>query len=82
MRSNIELTNDEIENCPDQSWLHGKYPAIEAEINTQLPYVSIGDYFWQGDEADTVISEIHLIWIRDGNISVPDAISRYSNLYL
>lgn len=65
----------------DTSWLHGKYPDINAEINTRLPYVSIDDYFWQGEEADSVIDDIHSIWIND-DLTVEDAIKRYANNYL
>ncbi len=65
----------------NSSWLHGKYPEINAEINTSLPYVAIDEYFWQGEEADNVINEIHTIWINN-DISVQDAITQYSNYYL
>lgn len=43
------------------SWLSGKLSA-EIEINTSLPYVSIYDYFAQGEEADQVINEINYIY--------------------
>lgn len=63
------------------SWLSGKYPAINAEINTLLPYVSIGDYFWQGDEADSVINDINVIYNAE-DITVEQAISKYAGYYL
>lgn len=66
---------------PDTSWLAGKYPEINAEINTRLPYVAIGDYFWQGQEADEVIEEIHSIWLND-DCTQEQAIQKYSNSYL
>jgi hypothetical protein len=65
----------------NESWLHGKYAEINAEINTSLPFVSIDEYFFQGEEANTVIQEIHNIWIN-GNLTVPEAITQYSNYYL
>ena len=43
------------------SWLHGKLSET-IEINTKLPFVCIGDYYWQGDEADKVINEINVIY--------------------
>ena len=45
--------------CP--SWLNGKLSET-IEINTSLPYVSIDDFFVQGDEADKVIDEINYIY--------------------
>ena len=65
----------------NETWLSGKYPEINAEINTSLPYVAIGDYFWQGEEASEVIAEIHQIWVSN-DCSVQDAIIRYSSAYL
>ncbi len=59
------------------SWLASKYPAINAEINTSLPYVSIGEYFWQGEEADSVINEINVIYNSE-EITVEQAISKYA----
>lgn len=63
------------------SWLHGKYPAINAEINTSLPYVSIRDWFFQGEEADNVINEIHQIWVNS-NCTQEEAIKKWDNRYL
>lgn len=65
----------------NETWLHGKYPAINSEINTSIPYVAIYDYFAQGDDADKVISEIHQIWIND-NCTVEEAIQKWSSFYL
>lgn len=45
--------------CP--SWLNGKL-SENIEINTSLPYVAIYDYFVQGEDADTVINEINIIY--------------------
>jgi hypothetical protein len=77
------------EYIPDQSWLHGKYKFnrdTSAEINTKLPYVAIETYensfFWQGEEADQVLTEIHNIWISDGRRTTTSAIKKYINLYL
>lgn len=43
------------------SWLHGKH-SESVDINTKLPYVHIGECFWQGDEALQVIDEINFIY--------------------
>ena len=43
------------------SWLHGKH-SEDIDINTKLPYVHIGEYFWQGDEAEIIIDEINYIY--------------------
>ncbi len=59
------------------SWLSGKYEDVNAEINVSYSTVAIGDYFWQGAEADAVISDIHDIWVN-GNITVPEAITQFS----
>jgi hypothetical protein len=65
---------------PDTSWLHGKYSVLNAEINTSIPYVAIEEYFWQGEEANNVINEIHAIWLQGGFIE--EAIQKYASLYL
>lgn len=66
---------------PDQSWLHGVYPEINAEINTKLPYLSIDDFFCQGEDADNIINEIHQIWLKD-ECTQTEAISKWANSYL
>ena len=43
------------------SWIHGKH-SEDVDINTRMPFVHIGEYFWQGDEADVVIAEIFNIY--------------------
>lgn len=63
------------------SWLSGKYPEINAEINTNLPYVSIGGHFWQGEEADSVIDDIFTIW-EANDLTVQQAIQKYETAYL
>lgn len=77
MKFAISATSMEL----NTSWVHGKYPNINAEINTHLPYVSIGDYFFQGDEADNVINAIHAIWTAK-DCTVEAAILEYQSLYL
>lgn len=62
------------------SWLNGKH-GPDIEINTSLPYVAIGEYFWQGEEADKVINEINIIYNKE-NLTVLEAIKKYTNLYL
>lgn len=73
---------------PDQSWLAGKYSwktgdgnTEEAEINTKLPYVAIGDYFVQGEEADNTIDQIHQIWLKD-DCTPEEAIRKWASFYL
>jgi hypothetical protein len=43
------------------SWLHGKH-SDSVEINTKLPYVAIGSFYAQGDEAQVTIDEINFIY--------------------
>jgi hypothetical protein len=43
------------------SWLHGKH-SEDIEINTSLPFVSMYEYFWQGEEANIIILEINHIY--------------------
>lgn len=69
---------------PDQSWLHGSGTTSAGsayDINTKLTYVAIGDYFWQGEEADNIISEIHQIWLTS-DMTTEEAVSQYENMYL
>lgn len=61
------------------SWLNGKYE--EGEINTSLPYVSFGDFYAQGDEADRIINEIHQIWLSC-DITTQGAVTHWIGLYL
>lgn len=55
----VQPINPENFTCP--SWISGKL-SENIEINTSLPYVSIYDFFAQGDEADSVINEINYIY--------------------
>lgn len=68
------------------SWLAGKYTladGTEAEINTRLPYVSIGEYFVQGEEADTTIDEINDIYNdSELNLTVSQSIERWASYML
>lgn len=74
---------------PDRSWLAGKYSwkiddgknTVEAEINTQLPYLAIGNFFVQGEDADKFIDEIHQIWLTK-NCSQEEAIQIWAGHYL
>lgn len=66
-----------MNNLLDTSWISGKLsPTIE--INTRLPYVAIGEYFWQGGEADFVINEINAIYCA-GNITPLEAAEKWAN---
>ncbi len=48
-------------NITCRSWIGGKL-SESIEINTSIPYIAIGDFFAQGDEADTIIDEINYIY--------------------
>lgn len=50
-----------MENLTCPSWLNGKH-STDIEINTRLPYVSIYDFFAQGDNAEEIINEINEIY--------------------
>jgi hypothetical protein len=49
------------ENFTCESWISGKH-SENIEINTRIPYVSIYDYFVQGDEAKNIIKEINYVY--------------------
>jgi hypothetical protein len=75
------MKNTFIRHNPDQSWLHGKFPAINAEINTKLPYVSFNNFFAQGTDAEIIINEIHNIWINS-DLDIEQSIQKWINAYL
>lgn len=66
------------------SWLHGTH--TYATINTSLPSVMINNYsegesfFAQGEEADSIINEIHEIWM-EGIMTADEAIKQYINQF-
>lgn len=67
-----------------ESWLHGKHCNIigeEVEINTKLPYVAIGNFFAQGEEASQIITEINKIYNKH-NCSVLKACRLWQGFYL
>lgn len=67
----------------DASWIDGKYDFddMTVEVNTKYSYVAIdsksGDsereYFFQGDEADDIISQISKYWSQ-GNCKQDEAV--------
>lgn len=64
------------------SWLNGKHTP-QIEINTSLPYVSIDEFFWQGDEAEQVINEINIIFNDEKlNFNALEAIKYWASLCL
>jgi hypothetical protein len=82
-----------VDHIPDRSWLHGKYGKFpegpdeynneyKYEVHTLLPYISIGSFFVQGEEADKIIDEIHQIWVNPGDLSVEEAIQKWESIYL
>jgi hypothetical protein len=52
-----------MENLTCTSHLNGKH-SENIEINTSLSYVSIYEYFAQGEGADSIIEEINRIYNR------------------
>jgi hypothetical protein len=65
-------------NCV--SWLSGKH-SENIEINTSLPYVSIYDYYAQGDDAENIINEINIIY-NTKDCSPLEACEIWANMYL
>lgn len=65
----------------DTSWLAGRYNPfgqLEAEINTLLPYIGIGTFFAQGEDAEQVIYQIHEIWLS-GDLTQEEALERWTS---
>ena len=71
----------------NDTWMNGKYSI--GEINASLPFVSVEadragtetDWFFQGEEANKVISEIHKHWLLSG-CNQEEAFQWYVNTYL
>ena len=65
----------------NETWLHGKYD--NGEINTSLSYVAVNDpdWFFQGEEANNVISEIHKYWMNN-EATTEQAFNWWINTYL
>lgn len=71
---------------PDTSWLHDIYEM--GEIDTRLPLVAVdkyenieSDYFWQGEEAQRIIEEIHKIW-TSGEMTTAQAFQKWIDINL
>ena len=62
------------------SYLNGKH-SEEIEINVSLPYVSIYEYFSQGDDAEKVINEINEIYNSE-NCTPLEAVEKWASLML
>jgi len=65
----------------NSSWLHGVYPDIDAEINTNIPYVSIGGFYAQGEDAEIIINEILNIY-NSTALNVELSIKKWRDQYL
>lgn len=65
----------------NSSWIAGKYPNINAEINITYSYVSIDDYFVQGYEAEEVINRITELYNMNG-ITPEQSIILFRDMYL
>lgn len=65
----------------NSSWMHGVYPEINAEINVNIPYVSIGEFYAQGEDAEIIINEITKIYNTTA-LNVELSIKKWSDLYL
>jgi len=71
-----------MQNLTCTSWLSGKHTP-QIEINTSLPFVSIDEYFWQGEEAERIIGEINQIYNNDELSFTPlEAIKYWASIYL
>jgi len=72
-----------VDNLPElnETWLHGKY--ANGEINTSLSYVAVNDpdWFFQGDDGEQAIKEIHQYWLSN-DVTQEDAFNWYVNTYL
>jgi hypothetical protein len=76
----IDLTPEAPALQLNETWLSRKYLDGKAEINTALPFVSFGEYFAQGDEADQAIKEIYSIWsIQD--VTQEEALLQWASIY-
>lgn len=62
------------------SWISGKH-SEEIEINTNLPYVSIYEYFAQGEQAKEVINEINIIY-NNNDVTPLEACEIWASYYL
>lgn len=71
-----------MKNLTCSSWISGKHTP-QIEINNSLPYVSIDEYYWQGDEAERVINEINIIFNDEKlNFTPLEAIKYWASIYL
>lgn len=62
----------------NETWLNGKYSI--GEINTSLPYLSVGDFFVQGEDAQGFIDEIYNIWVSS-DITTEQAFIKWASIY-
>jgi hypothetical protein len=65
--------------------MKGTYEGYDIEINTAFSYVSInhdsfesGEWYFQGHEADAVITEINYIYNTVGCITAADAVIKWA----
>jgi len=78
----------EITVNPDRSWLHGKYDTEYGKAEIDIFYSTVfiegffseGDLFAQGDEADSIIEDIHQYWVA-GDLTQLEALEKYINNY-
>jgi hypothetical protein len=71
---------EESEYSRTSCYLRGKYE--NGEINTNIPYVAYGEFYFQGDEAEEVIKEIWTIWNKNPNLTTEEAFNQWANNYL
>ena len=68
--------------CPEILLISGKFTAIEAELNLSgVPYIAIGEFFCQGEQAIEIIQEISDI-AEEKEFSDEEAILYYKENYL
>ena len=77
-RIQASIDAKELGFCP--SWISGKH-SDNIEINTSLPYVSIGSFFAQEHEAEPIINEINLLYHLDGRRTPLSACKKWASMY-
>lgn len=64
---------------PDASWLTGVFK--NGEINVPYQTVAYNDFFAQGEEASSIIEEIHKIWVG-ASLTPEQAFEKWAEIYL
>lgn len=64
---------------PSITFLNGKYTVNgeAVEINTSMPYLSIGDDHVEGHQAQNYINEIYERWVGNCDLTIEQAIAEF-----